>query len=406
MSNTKETVKALIRAFNVHNYARNTVETNFTVQSRNGKDYIVVSFDKDMDHYQCTRYLSDIKRKIVSEFYGIQEEDTDEVVLNTANLIFDVKSFPFDMSKGKWSMGEQGRIEFVSPIDEGVIFNLKSHLASSLKKDVLEDMQVSSKTMPFDKERYLCHAKFPNTKLRKQFEGEFLSRLKKRYENVPKELLKVKGNDVYIRNAVDDVRFIDSVTRYITLLLGMHLEVNSNNNSKVRLFKNLIIRSIYQSTGVEIEHFMCASPLGRKDASVLIPIVLDSGKPKLLTNEEAFKINYAFDGAVLNDLYNSTQAELLLGAEGVYAINFSNSHISQCVMTKIIENSVINKDHELSIDPELPFQAMSPVRSPGGVSNAECNGDLPSSSLKSPDSSELPRPPNQVFPGYSLGQHK
>ncbi|WP_341823389.1 hypothetical protein [Wolbachia endosymbiont (group A) of Agelastica alni] len=116
MPNT-ETVRALINAFNVHNYNRNTVETNFTLQSRYGENYIVVSFDKGMGRYQCSRYLDSIKRKIVGEFYGIEEGDTDEVVLNTANLIFNIESFPFNTSKGKWSQDEQGRIEFLAPVD-------------------------------------------------------------------------------------------------------------------------------------------------------------------------------------------------------------------------------------------------------------------------------------------------
>jgi hypothetical protein len=75
--------------------------------------------------------------------------------LDTAELIFDVKYFPFDTSKGKWSE-EQGKIEYAIPVNKGVIFNLKSHLASSLKKDVLEDMPTCSIfTNAFDKGRYL-----------------------------------------------------------------------------------------------------------------------------------------------------------------------------------------------------------------------------------------------------------
>jgi len=102
MPNT-ETVRTLFSVFNVHNYARNTVTTNFTLQTKGRENYIVVSFDKDMADYQCIRYLKDIKRKIVSP--------TDKEILETAELIFDVKSFPFDTSKGKWSE-EHGKIEF------------------------------------------------------------------------------------------------------------------------------------------------------------------------------------------------------------------------------------------------------------------------------------------------------
>ncbi|WP_341812156.1 hypothetical protein [Wolbachia endosymbiont (group A) of Conops quadrifasciatus] len=376
MPNT-ETVRALVSAFNIHNYARNTVKTNFTLQSRGGGDCIVVSFDKGMKGYQCEKYLDSIKGKIIREFYGI-EESNDAEILDTAKLIFDVNSFPFENYedvksfsfknyKGDWLVDKQGRIEFVTPVDQGVIFNLKSHLASSLEKDVLEDMRVSSTTVPFNKGKYLCHSKFPDKESRKQFEREFLSRMENRYgyRSVFKKPLKVEGNSVYIRDVFDDARFIDSVTRYKAWLVGMYLGVDSSANHKVKLFKDMIVESIGQLTGVTIYGFVCASPLDREEASVLISLVLDSGRRRVLTNEEALKLNYAFNYAVFNDLYGRIQGELLIDRRnGIYGIDFSDKEISHCVITKIIESSVINKDHELSIDPELHFRALSPAQSP------------------------------------------
>lgn len=364
MPNT-EIVRALVNAFNMHNYARDTVETNFTLQSRYGENYIVVSFDKGMGRYQCSRYLDSIKRKIVGEFYGIEEGDTDEVVLNTANLIFNIESFPFNTSKGKWSQDEQGRIEFLAPVDKGVIFNLKSHLASSLAKDIREDMRVSSTTVPFNKEKYLCHSKFPNKELRKEFEREFLSRMKERYENVPKNLLKGEGNSVYIKDVFGDVRFIDSVTQYKAWLTGMGFHADSKVRSDVKAFKDLIMRFIDQSTEIMLTGFMCASPLDREEASVLMPIILEDKEARLLIKKEADKLNQAFDDVVFRDVNGRTQAKLSVnGSSEVYGIDFSNPYISHCVITKIMESSVINKDHELAIDPELRFQALSPAQSP------------------------------------------
>ncbi|WP_174516115.1 hypothetical protein [Wolbachia endosymbiont of Cardiocondyla obscurior] len=379
----RETVRALVSAFNVHNYARNTVKTNFKLQSEGKKGYIVVSFDKGMKDYQCSEYLYNIKRKIVGEFYGIEEGDTDEVVLNTANLIFNTESFPFNTSKGEWSQDEQGRIEFLAPIDKGVIFNLKSHLASSLKKDILEGMPACRiVTKASNKKDYLWHGNFDNQESCKQFKHEFLSRMKARYENVPKKPLEVKGNSVYIKDVFDDARFIDSVTRYKAWLVGMYLGVDSSANHKVKLFKDMIIESIGQSTGVTIYGFVCASPLGKEEASILIPLVLDGEEKRILTNEEALELNCTFNCAVFYDLYGRTQGKLSINeSSGMYSINFSNPYISHCVITKIIESSVINKDHELSIDPELRFRALSrspstelldmklesPTRSPDGA---------------------------------------
>ncbi|MDE5060651.1 MULTISPECIES: hypothetical protein [Wolbachia] len=364
MPNIRETVRALISAFNVHNYARNTVKTNFTLQSEGKEDYIVVSFEKSMNTYQCRRYLNSIKRKIIREFYGI-EESNDAEILDTAKLIFDVNSFPFNISDRDWFWDEQNGYKFVIPIDQGVIFNLKSHLASSLEKDILEDMQISSTTVPFNKRKYLCCSKFDTKESRQQFEHRFLSRMRERYENVPKKPLKVEGNSVYIKDVFDDARFIDSVTRRVAWLVGMYLGVDSDANHKVKLFKDMIVESIGQLTGVAIYGFVCASPLGREEASILIPNIKGNEGARLLTNEEALKLNYAFNGAVFCDLYGKTQGKLLVnGSSGVYGIDFSNKEISHCVITKIIESSVINKDHELSIDPELHFRELSPAQSP------------------------------------------
>ncbi|MDM8335074.1 hypothetical protein [Wolbachia pipientis] len=365
MTDIKETLRALVSVFNVYNYARDTVETNFKLEDRGGKNYITVSFDKGIDEYQCVEYLRDIKRKIIGEFYCIKEESTDEAVLNTAKLIFDVESFPFSLNKGELLGDEYRGFKFVTPIDTGVIHNLKSHLASSLKKDVLEGMKISSETVAFNKEKYLCHDEFPSSKLRKQFEREFSLKVKKRYKNVPKKLLKVKGNGIYIRNVLDDVRFIDSITQYVAWLIGMDLGVSNSVDYKVKLFKNMIIESIDQLTGVVIDGFICASPLNRKEASVLIPVIQGHKGIRFMTKEEARTINSAFNNIILNDTSGRTQAELSVnGNNAIYGIDFSNSEISYCVITKIIENSVINKKHELSIGPEFRFQPLSQLPLP------------------------------------------
>lgn len=211
----------------------------------------------------------------------------------------------------------------------------------------------------------MWRGEFDNKGLRKKFESEFLLKMRERYEDAPKKPLKVEGNSVYIKDVFDDARFIDSVIRYKTWLEGMYLGVDSSTNHRVKLFKDMIVESIGQSTGVTIYGFVCASPLDRKEASILIPLVLDSGRKRVLTNEEALELNYAFNYAVFNDLYGRTQGELSLnGSNGIYSIDFSNKEISHCVITKIIENSVINKDHELAIDPELRLQALLPSRTP------------------------------------------
>ncbi|MGL9779406.1 MAG: hypothetical protein ACR5K5_04065 [Wolbachia sp.] len=383
MPNTRETLRALVSAFNVNNYDFNAVKTNFTLQSRYGKDCIVVLFDKGMKDYQCSEYLYNIKRKIVGEFYGIEEGDTDEVVLNTANLIFDVESFPFNNYKGSWSVGKHGGFEFVAPIDKGVIFNLKSHLASLLKKDVIVGMPTCSiVTNSFNKGKYLCHSKFPDKELRKQFESMFLFRMEERYENAPKNPLKVEGNSVYIKDVFDDARFVDSITRRAAWRIGIDLGVSNDVDHSVMLLKDSIINSFYQSTKTIVAGFMCASPLNREEASILIPIMQDCRGARFLTKEEARDINHAFNNVVLDDVSDKTQATFKVnGSSAIYGIDFSNKEISHCVVTKIIESSVINKDHELAIDPELHLQALSPAQSPVRVPNGPSSGLTELSSL-------------------------
>ncbi|MEY2393429.1 hypothetical protein [Wolbachia endosymbiont of Tettigetta isshikii] len=353
---TRETVEALIRAFNVNNRFSDTIETNFILQSHGEKDYLVVLFDKDMDRYQCDRYLDSIKRKIIGDFYQI-EEDNDKEILDTAKLIFDIKSFPFNISKGKLLRDKQHRFKFSIRVDKGVVFNLKSHLASSIKKDVLEDMSICSVfTNAFNKKEYLWHGKFGNKELCEQFKDMFLSRY-------PNKLLKVKSSDVYIRNIFDDVCLIDSITQRNTLFIGRSLQASSKDRSDVKAFKDLIIEFINQSTGLIVIGFMCAPPLKGKGASILIPVILDSEGPRALTNEEALRINDVFYGIAFSDVDGKTNAELSVnGSSGIYGIDFYNRQVSYCVVTKIIESSVINKDHRLTIDPKLFVRSLS--RSP------------------------------------------
>ena len=73
---------------------------------------------------------------------------------------------------------------------------------------------------------------------------------------------------MYIGNVFDNVCFINIIVRYAARLVGMDLGVDNNFDRRVKLFKNMI-KYIYQSTRVMTNGFICASPLGREEASVL-----------------------------------------------------------------------------------------------------------------------------------------
>jgi hypothetical protein len=94
-----------------------------------------------------------------------------------------------------------------------------------------------------------------------------------------------------------------------------------------------MIEVINQSVELIIVDCICASPLGEKVLSVLTPIALDDGKPRLLKDEEAFRLNYVFNYAVFNNVNGEIQAKLSLdGSGGIYDINFSDPRISHCML--------------------------------------------------------------------------
>jgi hypothetical protein len=61
---------------------------------------------------------------------------------------------------------------------------------------------------------------------------------------------------------------------------------------------------------------ICASPLGQKVPSFLIPIAVDDGKPRLLKDEEALRLNCLFNYSVFNNLNCEIQANLSVGGGG------------------------------------------------------------------------------------------
>jgi hypothetical protein len=68
-----------------------------------------------------------------------------------------------------------------------------------------------------------------------------------------------------------------------------------------------MIEFINQSVELIIVGCNCASPLGEEVPSILIPIALDDGKPGLLKDEEAFRLNYVFNYAVFNNFNGEVQ---------------------------------------------------------------------------------------------------
>ena len=100
----------MVDAFNVNNYARGIIKSNFKLQSGNNKDCIIILFNKGMGNYQCEEYLHNVKKKIVHGFYNIEKNRCE--MAGVVKLIFNVAFFPFNVSEERWSLDKQDRVDW------------------------------------------------------------------------------------------------------------------------------------------------------------------------------------------------------------------------------------------------------------------------------------------------------
>jgi len=100
--------------------------------------------------------------------------------------------------------------------------------------------------------------------------------------------------------------------------VGHAVQADSRNRIDVKASKDLMIEFINQSIELIIVGCICASPLGEEVPSILIPMALGDVKPRLLKDEEAFRLN-----SVFNNLSGEIEAKLSVdGNGGIYSINF------------------------------------------------------------------------------------
>ncbi|MDE5057853.1 hypothetical protein OZD61_03580 [Wolbachia endosymbiont of Drosophila bocki] len=360
----------LITAFNADNLFYNAVNTNLTLEGGTSGDCIVIKFDKDMDYKRGMSYMKSLKEKLIKRFF-ITEDD--------AGIAFDMRSFPFNLTEGKLQPSKEG-IKYVVPVSEGTILNLKCYLMFSFAKDIgkklgeifgVEYIDNSFGYAEFDHKYYLycmyCEDKEVRDKFVELFQSDITS-----YNNVSSELFDVEGDYVYIKDVFkNNIPLIDRMIERSFWLEGRYLQVPSSENKYVESMKHRIVSLINAKSSIQFYHTFCASYLDSKENSVFIPIVPSAdGSFRFLTQKEAKNIDKVFGCSVLHNIDGCiTEKQLveLLGEDcvkGIYGINFYDKETSRCVMSKVIQESVINKDHELSIDPGLRFQALSPAQSP------------------------------------------
>ncbi|WP_265041754.1 hypothetical protein [Wolbachia endosymbiont (group B) of Melanostoma mellinum] len=362
MPNKSKINRELVKAFNSVLLSDETAITNLTVE----KDHIVLSFDKDMNIGQRKDYLKNMRESIVGKFCGDNEDEDEKVfVEKAANDLFYTDSFPFNFKQGKW-ITDSSRHRFSVPIEKEVVCNLKYLLANELIRfTIARIMDVHPKgpdyvnenvyDVGFERKSYLYCKGFDDQELKDSFVKSFSSRMES-YENSPKRFkgfLEEKGNDVYLKKGVfDDLKFVQDIVKRRVSSVCRCFDTPKGEVGAIDMLKFAVV-NLFRKANIQVDFMMRNSYLGADEDSVLIPIVSGSNCNRYLTRGEVNHVNNMFGMDVLNNVEAHTSQESLLNSDskGLYGIDFANPDIAYCVMDKIIESSVINKDYKLSIDP-------------------------------------------------------
>ncbi|WP_265024841.1 hypothetical protein [Wolbachia endosymbiont (group B) of Protocalliphora azurea] len=372
MPNKSKINQELVKAFNSILRFSNAVVTNFTVKD----DHIVISFDDNMTLDRRIKYLSSMKEKIIQRFCP------DESILDDN---FYTKFFPFNFDQGKSTVGNK----FLVPMRKEVVSNLKFLLANELarfttdlikeqkkedKKSELGHKNLSGDTEQeieehvdyniidevFDKGSYLYGAECVDRNLQRSFVDLLSSRITG-YENGPKktkDFLEEKGNYVYLKKSIfDNPKLIKDIAKHKASSKCRDLEVSSTEDEMNDTLKLAVVDFICKALPhLPIDSMWHTSHKESKDEySILAPVIDCGNYIEFLNEKEVDHINNKVFGGtkVLRDVKDDIAERGLptYGAEQIYAIDFRNPDIAYCVMDKIMESSVINKDYKLSIDP-------------------------------------------------------
>ncbi|MFT4327432.1 MAG: hypothetical protein AB3P07_02220 [Wolbachia pipientis] len=381
MPNKSEINRELVKAFNSILRFSDDVFTNCTVDGTfsSKEDHIVILFDNNMTLDQRIKYLKSMKEKVIERFCP------DQSILDDN---FYTKFFPFNFDQGK--LAEDNK--FLVPIRKEVVSNLKFLLANEIarfatstiveRKKEDKKLELGCEDLPddieeeienhvdyniidevFDKGSYLYGAECVDRNLQRSFVDLLSSRITG-YENGPKktkDFLEEKGNYVYLKKSIfDNPKLIKDIVKHIVSLTCRCFDI-PNTEDKIHKIMKFTVVDLFRKANIQVDFMVRNSYLGGNEDSVLIPIVSGSNGNRYLTREEVNHVNNMFGMDVLNNVeaYTSQKSLLNSNSKGLYGIDFANPDISYCVMNKVIESSVINKDYKLSIDPAR-VQAMKP----------------------------------------------
>ncbi|QDH19365.1 hypothetical protein wCauA_06320 [Wolbachia endosymbiont of Carposina sasakii] len=354
-------VKELVNAFNVSNYG-SKVNTNFVVEG----DNIVVKFN--CGRRSAKRYLSQMARDLVREYYS------DEFV---ACHVFDLESFPFHFDKKWLKYDKKTRItKLTVPIDSRVIFNLKVHFAEEFENDVEdrvikkidekhhlgkkrieETLNASIKQAKMDpSSSYIKCLLFNGPNLQTYFVMALQAQMEEHGCSYS-DFYHIDGNKVYVKD-VENIGFIRNITEASKKEVGYNFYLQHSDNLKVKAkhYKDAIGELIFRLTEISIhryyyDEFIDKDKISNGDRFAFIPTIKEGNISRYLNRGEANKINAQFGYDLLTDIKGQTETTRSGRFGGVYA--FSNRQIALLIPV-IIENSVINKDGQIEIDPGLP----------------------------------------------------
>lgn len=362
MPNKSKINQELVKAFNSVLLFDNTAITNLTVE----KGHVVLSFDKYMNINQRREYLSNIRESIVRKFCG--DEGGKAAAEEAANDLFYTDSFPFNFNQGKWTI-DSSRHRFSVPIEKEVVCNLKYLLANELIRFTIESIidahpdqdyvEENVYDVGFDRKSYLYCKGFDDQELKDSFVKSFSSRMES-YENGPKNFKdflkqeyfpKDEKTYVYLKKGVfDDLKFVKDIVKRRALSMCRCFDTPKGEIGVTDMLKFAVV-DLLRKANIPVDRILRDSYLNSDEDSILIPIVSYNNEEGYLTREEVNHVNNMFGMDILNSFEGWTSQKSLLGSKGVYGIDFANPDIAYCVMDKITESSVINKDYKLSIDP-------------------------------------------------------
>lgn len=356
-------VKELVNAFNVSNYG-SQVNTNFVVEG----DNIVVKFNCDQG--SAERYLSQMARDLVREYFS------DESV---ARHVFDLESLPFNFDKGKWTRSKAGT-QLTVPIDNGVIFNLKVHFAEGFKLDVKNQViKAIDEKHHLDKKRieeilnasikqakmdpssgYIKCLLFNSPNVQTYFVKVLQEQIKKHCYNYS-GFYDIDDNKVYFKD-VENIDFVRSVTELYKERSGYYFRFPSDDDLNVRKYKDAMGDLIFDLTKIPIygyyrDNFIDEGRISNGDRFAFIPITKDGSNFRYLNYMEADKINAKFSHDILTNVRGQTKDTESDEFGEVYAL--SDRQIALLIPV-IIENSVINKEGQIEIDPGLYEKLQAP----------------------------------------------